>query len=273
MLNLARNRIFRGAYRRLKRLQPVIREFQMSVIQGDQPTHHGGGMTTRHQVPWINDWQEFQAAMVSIRQGEFDPEIYGIDPGETFDRNRWRYWNVAYSIKHAAEHCDATPFNAIECGVAEGATAFIAAAQLGAEPVVNHTLHLYDAWEGMRDEGLLPSESSLVGRYSSLSESRARDNLKRFSTNLCWHSGFIPESLDNSAPDTVSWLHIDLNSATATLEVLEFLWPKMPEGAVLLLDDYGWLFWDDTRQIVDRFLRSRPGSLLPLSTGQAMYFR
>lgn len=125
----------------------------------------------------------------------------------------------------------------------------------------------------MRGEGLLPSEISLVGRYNNLSESRARDNLERFSTNLCWHPGRIPKSLDDTAPTTVSWLHIDLNSATATLEVLEFLWPRMPEGAVLLFDDHGWLFWDDTRQAINRYLRSRPVTLLPLSTGQAMYFR
>ena len=273
MVKSSSNRFLRSAYRHLKGLQPVIREFQMSVLRGDQPTHHDGGMTTRHQVPWLHDWQDFEAAMTSIREGDFDPETYGVDPSETFDRNMWRYWNVAYSIRHAVEHCQSVPFNAIECGVAEGGTAFIAATQLAAEPVQNYALHLYDAWEGMRGEGLLPSEISLVGRYSSLSESRARANLERFSTNLCWHPGYIPESLDDTAPTTVSWLHIDLNSATATLDVLEFLWPRMPEGSVLLFDDHGWLFWDDTRQTINQYLRSRPGTLLPLSTGQALYFR
>lgn len=85
----------------------------MSVLQGDQPTHHGGGMTTRHQVPWLDDWQDFEAAMASIRQGKFDPETYGVDPGETFDRNKWRYWNVAYSIRHAVDQYRSTPSNVV----------------------------------------------------------------------------------------------------------------------------------------------------------------
>ena len=86
--------------------------------------------------------------------------------------------------------------------------------------------------------------------------------------------GFIPESFQRgTTPSEIAWLHIDLNSAMPTRAALETLFDRMSTGSVILFDDYGWSGWRDTKVAVDAFFAGRQGTLLPMPTGQALFFK
>ena len=80
-------------------------------------------------------------------------------------------------------------------------------------------------------------------------------------------SDCLPES-----PHSIVYLHIDLNSAKPTLAALNFFYPRLVKGGVILFDDYGWREYKDTKKVVDEFFSSKPGILLKLATGQAIYY-
>lgn len=240
-----------------------MREVNGLLSRRPLPTFVGWEMITWHQVPWAEPDPTFMEAAEAVRGFE---RTYS-DPSHDTDALRWRHWNVAYSVRHAQEHAGAHPLVGVECGVADGMTAYFALAHSSG------MLHLYDAWSAMRVDHLDTSEQYQAGNYGTLSREVAERNLRRFEGRIVWHPGYIPETLDLTAPDRIHWLHIDLNSAKGTLEALEFFWPRLVSGGVALFDDYGWLGWDQTRHAVDRFLKDKPGTLLPLPTGQALYFR
>ena len=73
-------------------------------------------------------------------------------------------------------------------------------------------------------------------------------------------------------PDTIFYLHIDLNSAKPTEHALEFFYPRLVVGGVILFDDYGWDAYEDTKNTIENFFKDKPGLLMKIPTGQAIYF-
>ena len=99
-------------------------------------------------------------------------------------------------------------------------------------------------------------------------------NLKKFEDKTIYNVGYIPESLfSEKSPKSVIYIHIDLNSAKPTLATLEFFFPKLIKGGVILFDDYGQEEYIDTKKVIDKFFSNKSGMLLKLPTSQAIYFR
>ena len=99
-------------------------------------------------------------------------------------------------------------------------------------------------------------------------------NLSEFSNNIVYHKGHIPNTLNSKpeSPGTIFYLHIDLNSSKSTLATLEFFYPRLVPGSVILFDDYGWDQYEDTKNTVELFFNKKSGILMKLPTGQAIYF-
>jgi hypothetical protein len=126
----------------------------------------------------------------------------------------------------------------------------------------------------MREDLLVDGERIQVGNYSFLELSRTKENLSEFSGMLTYHKGYIPESFRAiPSPDQVVWLHIDLNASIPTTHALEEFFPRIPKGGIILFDDYLGKFYPDTKLAIDRFFSDKEGKLLPLPTGQAIFFR
>jgi Macrocin-O-methyltransferase (TylF). len=185
----------------------------------------------------------------------------------------WRHYVVFWSVNFATRATKLTTKKTlVECGVCDGLTAYFALRAMGSEQQFQAVL--YDAWEGMKSDYLLDSEDGLEGSYAFLDFENTRQNLRQFATQVVFVKGFIPDSFRAAPlPDNVIWLHLDLNSSIPTKAALEHLYERMPSGAVILFDDYGWGGYHDTKVAVDDFFRDKGGLLLPLPTGQAIFFK
>ena len=115
---------------------------------------------------------------------------------------------------------------------------------------------------------------SHVGKYANLSIDVTKKNLSEFNEKIIYHQGFIPESLhsDPSSPEFIVYLHIDLNSAKPTIDVLNFFLPRLVAGGVIVFDDYAWEGYEDTKKVIDAYFRDKPGLIMKLPTGQAIYY-
>lgn len=91
--------------------------------------------------------------------------------------------------------------------------------------------------------------------------------------NVRIEQGTVPEVLSNLDLATISFLHLDLNAANPEAEALQQLWPKLTPGALVLLDDYGFLEFVPS-QIVHDQLASRLGkSVCLMPTGQGLLIK
>jgi len=239
---------------------PILRPMLIKGQQNFRPKFSGIGMTSFHTLP---DEQFFKKIMSELHKFSTNENQYCYSD-KMMDENYWKFYFVAFASSYAVKSTGLSSL--VECGVANGYSAFVAL-----KSVKNSEMHLYDAWNVMKDDLISESEKAIRGYYKTLDINFTKYNLKEFGSTR-WHQGYIPETLDNSSPKLISYLHIDLNSSIPTFEALTFFYPKILNGGVILFDDYGLNDYAETKQVIDQFLINKNGTMFKLPTGQAMFF-
>jgi O-methyltransferase len=259
---------------------PALRPFLTFIKKNffTKTKFSGWGMTSIHEPPWLNDdeGKKFLEIHNYVKNNfAFNKKIQGTTK-DVMDDLLWRHWIVSYAVKHATKFAKTENYNLVECGVEWGYTAFFALKTLtnNDKKINSFSMHLYDAWQDMREEELLESEYWHVNLYKNLDIESTKKNLIEFKENLIFHQGYIPDSLTKKPvpPNTIFYLHIDLNSAKPTEHALEFFYPRLVVGGVILFDDYGWDAYQDTKNTIEDFFKDKPGLLMKIPTGQAIYF-
>ena len=185
----------------------------------------------------------------------------------------WRHYIIYSSIIYACNRTKLQSFNFAECGVCDGWGAYFAV-NAAFNTGVDFKYYLYDSWQGMKREYLLDSEDDSHGKYSHLDIERAKTNLAPFNEHLVFNKGFVPDSFEvSNNPDRLSWLHIDLNSALPTIAALDFFFDKLENGGIVLLDDYAWPGYEDTKTHVDKWVQKANGMLFQFPTGQGVIIK
>ncbi len=155
----------------------------------------------------------------------------------------------------------------LECGVFRGGTALLEATtvrDLGKE----RPLHLVDSFAGMPDttDGV---DRFREGDFASTSYEDVRRALEPFAFATV-HQGFIPEILEDLPIERLAWAYIDVDIYAAAADSLEFIYPRLAAGGVIVLDDYGFPSCPGVRRAMDEFFAGRPEVPLCLPTGQGL---
>jgi|GEM_PF-1070557 O-methyltransferase len=248
----------------------------------------GWGMMTAHSPPWADatiagerleqDYLAAQAQLeVMLGDGTFRmSSLGGASPASVLTTIRgllWRHYVVSWSVDYAMRNTVCAERNLAECGVCDGLTMYFAI-NSASRSNPSCRAYLYDAWEGMRQQYLLASEIKNAGEYAYLDVENAKRNLTAYASRLVFNKGFVPDSFATANnPPLLAWLHIDLNSAKPTIGALEFFYDRIAAGGIILFDDYAWRDYEDTRIMVRKWLQAKEGFLLPLPTGQAIFFK
>jgi hypothetical protein len=164
----------------------------------------------------------------------------------------------------------------VECGVFKGDMAWVVTHALGVENVPGYWL--YDSFEGFspayscsEDFPDNPGFFDFANRvYSETGLFEYVEN--RFSAfpNIRVIKGFLPEAFEKGCPETIGFLHMDLNSPRAEIAALERLFDKVLPGGVIVFDDYGWKVFRKQKDAEDEFMRARGYHILELPTGQGL---
>ncbi|MDA2955698.1 MAG: class I SAM-dependent methyltransferase [Actinomycetota bacterium] len=272
------------------------------VVKPKTPRFSGWGMTSRHRLPWegkkstdlngrnfakANDLLmskvERRQFILSVVENEHVLILGKNEQGKKFGSNlnwltslSWRHYIVYWTAMYSTRFTKFTKFNIVEAGVGDGMSINFAISAIQDElgKNVNFEAFLYDAWGGMKEENLTVDEKSIKGKYSYLSLEQTKSNLKDFQSSCKFIQGHIPDVIvENPGPNELSWLHIDLNSSVPTLKTLEHFVPKLLPGGVVLFDDYGHVGFRETKEVADEYCSQVSGLLLPLPTGQAVFFK
>ncbi len=85
--------------------------------------------------------------------------------------------------------------------------------------------------------------------------------------------GKVPDILETVAPKKIAFMHLDLNNAEPEIAALDMLFDRMIPGAVLILDDYGWLGYRPQKLAEDPWFAQRGYRVLELPTGQGLLIK
>lgn len=69
--------------------------------------------------------------------------------------------------------------------------------------------------------------------------------------NIVMVKGNVLDTIPGSCPDSISLLRLDTDWYDSTRHELEHLYPRLVQGGVLMIDDYG--SWQGTRKAVDEY--------------------
>ncbi|HEY7841903.1 MAG TPA: TylF/MycF/NovP-related O-methyltransferase [Gammaproteobacteria bacterium] len=214
-------------------------------------------------------------------------EVYNMDCAWQEDAGFWSVWKEfsggqsqradrKFVVWTLARHASRLPGDTAECGVYEGASSHLICAAY--EGRADHRHHVFDSFEGLSEPG--PEDdpaSSLAPRWRP-GDLRApletvRANLSRFGF-VDYYRGWIPERFHEVADRRFSLVHIDVDLYQPTRDSLEFFYPRLVPGGILLCDDYGSRQCVGAKRAFDDFVASRPErSVIHLPTIQGLIIK
>lgn len=123
-----------------------------------------------------------------------------------------------------------------EAGVFRGGSARLIAAAKGPA-----ALHLFDVFDTLRRDTSLDASEHAVRDYfgevyAPLDEVQA---LLSPYPEVHFHPGLFPASAEPVAGRRFSFVHLDLDLAEGTASALEFFYPRLLPGGIVIGDDYG----------------------------------
>ena len=174
----------------------------------------------------------------------------------------WRLATLAWAARTALS----VPGDFVECGCYKGISARIIA-DIVSFAELDRRYFLYDLFE---HNAAMPHHHMPEHSESLVKEVRARFAGME---NVIITQGRVPDSLSIAAPDTIAFMHLDLNNAAAEIGALEVLFDRISPGGMLVLDDFGWLFYRDQQRAEVEWMKARGHHILELPTGQGLVIK
>ncbi len=119
-----------------------------------------------------------------------------------------------------------------EVGVYKGGTG-----RLLASVCKNKDIYLFDSFEGFKETNIEKGiDNYNAGDFGDISHKEVSDFLSGCK-NIKIIKGWFPESASDIASN-FSLIHLDVDLYQSTKDGLEFFWPKLSNGGVIIIDDY-----------------------------------
>lgn len=187
-----------------------------------------------------------------------------------------QFWRLHVALWCAAQAARLSG-HFVECGVWRG---FLSTAIMNyiAWPMEGRNFYLFDSWEGLDETNLTENEQKQIGKVHYLKKfyENQYDEMKAHYAqyeNVVLIKGMVPETLAQVEIDRIAYLSIDMNCALPEIAAAECFWEKIVPGGMILLDDYGFVSYEDQKTAFDRFAKQRGLEILALPTGQGLMIK
>ena len=97
-------------------------------------------------------------------------------------------------------------------------------------------IHGFDTFEGFIEEQILEGEAYKKGELKS-DYGKIYKEFERFD-NIKLHKGDILQTMKEVEDRQFSFIHLDIDIYKPTKECLEFFYPRLSQGGIVLIDDY-----------------------------------
>lgn len=241
---------------------------------------------------WLNQAQggEFNAALQSMCR--IYPRYFASDMLITFARNMgfledpkfleamqaearteqdqslvWRLHTLCWAAANAFK----LQGDFVECGVFQGFSTAVTARYLDFGKQAR-TWYLYDTFSGIPADQINPGQQNPAQYQDPGLYDGVRQRFAQY-RNIKVVRGRVPEVFAEATPQSIAFMHLDMNSAAAEMGALEVLFERMVPGGFLVLDDYGWYAYRAQKLAEDPFFRKHGCPVLELPTGQGLVIK
>ena len=152
-----------------------------------------------------------------------------------------------------------------EVGLYQGSTAKVICEAKGEK-----AFHLCDTFEGLPEPNESEKAIEKKGRFACSLES-IQKYLGRY-PNLSYHKGFCPQSVRGVLDDhRFALVHLDVDLYESTKQCIEYFWPRLVPGGVLISHDYSILH--GVKQAFSEFTAGIQEQVIELPTTQCMLIK
>lgn len=234
-----------------------------TLVQGPL-TYNQDGLATQHNADFMQE-PRFAGAYRA-----------GMENGNPNTRIEWRV-HVALWVATQAARLEG---DFVECGVHTGILSGAVVTWLDFASLAPRRFFLFDTWAGIPVEQMSEAEKrsgvETMNRKYQNGDQLYADVQKKFARwpNVVMARGRVPESLEAMRDSQrVAYASIDLNVTEAEMGAIDFLWPRMVPGGLVLLDDYGWAPHINQKHAWDEWATRHGVMILALPTGQGLILK
>lgn len=184
------------------------------------------------------------------------------------DAGNWHSLDRKYLLREMLKVVSRIPGDIAECGTYKGFSAYLMCRSLQG---TSNEVHLFDSFEGLPDVEEVDGTWWAKGRFAS-PEDCVHETLAGF-TNYKVYKGWIPDRFPEVAGRRFRLVHIDVDLYRPTYDSLEFFYPRVEPGGIILLDDHGCNTCPGAKQAADEFFSEREEKVAVLPTGQGLVLK
>ena len=220
--------------------------------QRDPSLYAQDGLWTYHAHCFLNDPQFQRAYQRGIQAASWD---YG-----------WP-WRVHVGL-WVASVCARLDGAFVECGTGRGFMASAICEFLGWS---EREFFLFDTFQPNKvdESGIQHDDAPKLPIYADGPQAVAANFVEWPGVRLV--VGKVPDTLNfPGTPHKVACVHVDMNHPDAEVAAIHHFWPRLTLGGMLLLDDYGYAGFDESRKAADHAAQQLGFHILSLPTGQGL---
>jgi O-methyltransferase len=169
--------------------------------------------------------------------------------------------NEAYQISMAVKRTEKVQGDLAEVGVFMGGSAKLICESNGGKP-----LHLFDTFEGIPKVEEIDQPAFYQGQFSASVE-KVKNYLNEY-PNIYFYKGIFPFTAKPVENKIFSFVHLDVDTYESTLACLEFFYPRMNHGGVLLSHDY--VNHAGVKKAFDEFFEEKQEPIIEMSGTQCL---
>ena len=171
-----------------------------------------------------------------------------------------------------------------ECGAFQGLSSFVFCHYIRlAQPGFDGSgYHIFDSFEGLSQPraedtaepgaALMDEQFRNAGAFHGSLET-VKSTLSEF-PRIEYHRGWIPQSFDGISEREYKFVHLDLDLYEPIKGSIEYFYPRMVRGGVIVIDEYGLPRWPGARKAVDEFCqRNDLAAPISLTTGNGVLIK
>ena len=196
-----------------------------------------------------------------LLQGHKQPHVMAAIRTARHGRESLLSGNEAFTLFSIARAQSAFDGEMAEVGVYQGCSAKMISTASEGRP-----LHLFDTFAGLPDPAAFEHDRMRTGHYAA-----SLAGVQAFLAdvpNVHYYPGLFPDTAGPAADRRFSFVHLDVDLKSSTLACLEFFYPRLVPGGVLLTHDYSYL--DGVREAFAEFFADKRERPIELPTSQAM---
>jgi O-methyltransferase len=149
--------------------------------------------------------------------------------------------------------------------VAEVGVAYGASAKLIADHSVNRALHLFDTFEGLPEVTRRDNQKFCRGDFRG-----SLDSVQQYlgNSSVLYYKGVFPATAEPVKDKKFSFVHLDVDLYESTLAGLQFFYPRLSVGGILVSHDY--LSSEGVTTAFSEFFADKPEPVIELTGYQCM---